>query len=69
VLDALTFFCRTDNIPSSPTHWRDITPELRKAFVGTSLVIRIANQLEYQDQSSEKGSGRNTAKGDAGGID
>jgi len=31
-------------------------------------MIRIPEQLEYQDQSSEKGSGRNTMKRDAGGM-
>jgi hypothetical protein len=31
-------------------------------------MIRIPEQLEYQDQSFEKGSGRNTMKRGAGGM-
>src|SRR5436305_12404846 len=55
-----------ENIPE--TGKRDITVELRKAFADTSTMIRIPEQLEYQDQTSEKGSGRNTMKRDAGGM-
>ena len=50
------------------TRKRDITAELRKAFADTSAIIRIPEQLEYQDQTSEKDSRRNTMKRDAGGM-